>query len=145
MRRFPYPSPLRAEGAMTTTNTPEAMRLEPPFIGTTCRHTGRQCALALQMAAKLRLALEAAQVNAPDFEMTGQTEFGGCGAACPALFRLSPEGVELYCGVSDADALPDLAQFAAALTGTAPAPRLEAPPRAFVISGAAPARHNRLN
>lgn len=130
---------------MTTTNTPEALRLETPFIGTTCRHTGRQCVLALQMAARLRVALEAAQENAPDFEMTGQTEFGGCGAACPALFRLSPEGVELYCGVSDADALPELARFAAALTGTAPAPRLPEPPRAFVITGVAPSAHNRLN
>lgn len=145
MRRFPRPSPLRAEGAMTTTNTSDALRLETPFIGTTCRHTGRQCVLALQMAARLRVALEAAQENAPDFEMTGQTEFGGCGAACPALFRLSPEGVELYCGVSDADALPDLARFAAALTGTAPAPRLPELPRAFVITGAAPSAHNRLN
>ncbi len=101
---------------MTQTTTPSEL------VATLCRHTGRPCAAALQLARKLERMSAVARAAAPDLELTGHTQLDGCARTCPALFHLSSSGIALYCGV-DADADPEsLAAFAAAFLDPAAGP-----------------------
>ena len=106
------------------------------FISTICRHSGRQCQAALAVAHDLARSDMAGRCLSPDFEMTGFTHLAGCRETCQALFRLSPSGVELYCGVAP-DADPDeLAALAATFCDmdSGPIKISGNPPLAIVVS-----------
>lgn len=131
----PIPALLRAEGAMTDrTETPPP---SPGIACTVCRFGGGECAAALHLARHLLRADALARATVPEFEITGETRLAGCARTCGARFRLSPGGVELFCGAApDAD-MASLSAFAAAfLAGDAtalahpPCP----PPLAFAVS-----------
>lgn len=108
----------------------------PETLATTCRRTGRRCPAAAMVARDLARAARLACAAAPDLSMTGRTRLEGCPQTCAALFVLTGECVEVFCGVEpDADPAT-LSAFARAFLDTErPFPRLgtlEAPPLAIV-------------
>lgn len=92
-------------------------------VATICRRSGQHCPAAMVFIRQVLRAAELATAAAPEFEMTGATTLAGCAQGCPALFRLSAVGVDVFCGVgpdADADAL---ARFATGfLEARAPEP-----------------------
>lgn len=95
----------------------------PEVVATLCRRSGQHCPAAMVFIRQVLRAAELATAAAPEFEMTGATTLAGCAEGCPALFRLSAVGVDVFCGVGpegDADAL---ARFATGfLEARAPVP-----------------------
>lgn len=116
------------------TNQPKPVE----FVSSICRHTGRECPAALAAAQQLARADAVGRSASPDFEMTGQLHLTGCSEACPALFRISPQGIALFCGVEpDAD-IDALEAFAHAFLSADSTPVAWSehctPPLAFVVS-----------
>lgn len=108
------------------------------FITTTCRHSGRQCPAAEGLAGELARAGNAARKAVAEFEVTGTTRLNGCPLTCPAAFRVSDRGVELFCGVPTDRDIAALSDFAQAFLTGAEAEHISHPPGrmplAFVLS-----------
>lgn len=132
----------RAEGALIENETRLPEIAEQPatqqFITTTCRHSGRKCPAAQGLAGELARAGNAARQAVAEFEVTGSTRLNGCPLTCPAAFRVSEKGVELFCGVADDRDIAALSDFADAFLGSDGAGHIAHPPGrmplAFVVS-----------
>ncbi|WP_238366088.1 hypothetical protein [Mesobacterium pallidum] len=106
------------------------------MISTLCPHLGRPCPAATRMLRALDRAGRAARRVTPDLDMTGTSQLDGCARACSAVFRLSPEGAAVFCGVSDESEVAALDRFASdflACDGPGSMP-VEAAPLAFALS-----------
>lgn len=138
----PHRRPMRAEGAMIDKQTylPELRTQAEPteFIATTCRHSGEICPAAQGLAGELARAGNAARQAVAEFEVTGSTRLTGCALTCPAVFRVSDKGVELFCGIPTDRDIPALSDFADAFLTRADATHISHPPGrmplAFVLS-----------
>ena len=109
---------------------------ESDMISTMCPHLGRPCPAATRMLQALERAGRAARRVTPELDMTGTGQLDGCARACSAVFHLSPEGVAVFCGVSDEADVPALGRFAAdflACDGPGTMP-VDAAPLAFALS-----------
>lgn len=116
---------LPVQGGMATRRDKAA---QAEVAATVCRRSGRVCPAALGFARQLRKAGELATAAAPEFEMTGATTLTGCAQGCPALFRITAAGVDVFCGVGPEGDAEALAQFATAFLGAQAARPLLAPP-----------------
>jgi len=78
-------------------------RAAPPeaeVLCSVCPRLGRPCPAARAVAATLGQAHAVARRLAPALEITGRARLDGCRQSCVALYRVSPAGVELFCGVA---------------------------------------------
>lgn len=134
-----------APAAMRDNDTPDAMRGDgmrgDAIISTICPHLGRPCPAATRMLQALTRAGRAARRLTPDLEMTGTSRLDGCPRQCPAVYRLSPAGAAVFCGVTDATEAEALDRFAARfLDGDETRSLLsdDAAPLAFALSPVSP-------
>ncbi|MFW8595452.1 hypothetical protein [Cribrihabitans neustonicus] len=86
------------------------------YAATTCRHLGRPCPAAEQMAAKLAEAMTRAKpLTQADFSISGGSELEGCAKGCLARFEASHESIRVFCGAGE-DADPaELGRYANAM------------------------------